>query len=104
MRAAGQMASRVTPLTLAVTKDARGAHSESWTTGTAVWGTLTLADERSRSFLGGLTDPMTHVLTVDSVAWAVAGNRVTIAGVTYDIIGSDHGSPMTHLGLHEVAQ
>lgn len=85
-------------------KDSLGAVSETWTdSGVPVWVALSQPGETTRRRQDRYASPVTALMTCYPHASCVAGNRVTVEGVVYDILGVDTTArDIYHADLSEV--
>lgn len=84
-------------------RDDYGAAKETWTTGDTVWAHLSKPRETTRTEHGRYASPTDALLTVYAHTQCVAGNRVLVGGVTYEIQGVDATAcDIYHADLAEV--
>lgn len=102
---AGRMDKRAQYMTRSeAAKDALGAVSESWAVASVtVWVGISAPNETTRRRQDRYASPVTALMTCYPHASCVAGNRVTVEGVVYDILGVDATAPdIYHADLAEV--
>ena len=84
------------------TTDDFGAVREVFSAVTNVWGHESSPNQATRLREGRYASPVSLVLSLYPHAAVVAGNRVTIGGVTYAILGGDFTGDIWHADLMEV--
>lgn len=71
------------------TKDAYGAVREGFTPGATVWASIHTPDERTRQRWARYDSPVTDSMSMAPHASCVAGNRIQVGAVVYEIVGVD---------------
>ena len=71
------------------TKDAYGAVREGFTPGDTVWASFHTPTERTRRRWERYDSPIDAAITLAPHTSCVAGNRLTLGGIVYEIAGID---------------